>query len=186
MSTQKIVNANAVKHNGGTVLAGGNVDGVNMTNELSPRENAFKVGYASEPRLPTGGAGSSGNIGTFKPLSAGAYNTQEEANYVIHGYTTRLNKTANSAIATPASDKAGRRPFNNGRGNRKLGVVDFSYASGVPTYNGEQGVSFTYINPVGGGSIGMEAYPTRAVPGELVYMEGGVNPTQDDYAANDG
>ena len=178
MATQKAITANPFRHNGATVLGGGNIDGVNVTNDLTLATNAFvrksKVVRAVSPD-------ESGNLGTLRPLSGGTFAGQVAGSYIMRRVTTTLaGSVANTVLKSGASDY-GNRPYANAGIQEILDITSVDMYTGVATFGGNRGSGVPYIKPDDGSEVNFEAFPTDAVPGSLAYMVTGILPTQADY-----
>ena len=195
----------AEKVNGGTVLHGGsNAAGV-MTKNLSLADVAddFGESFGSKVVVNPG----SGNIYTDRAgvsqARAGqagtiAYNATA-TQWVVQGgnVTTTLNNAANTKLIGGASDSEGmnatRSNVTSNSKRKTIGATDIDvYAtpsSGINSFvTRAASAQQNFIRPSGEGdelAAAEAANPTRAIPGELVYMQGGKNPKQDDYKAKD-
>lgn len=180
MAQTKAFTSNAVVNNGGTALgagsAGTKLDGLSLATNAHHPDVGSRVYQAVSPT-------DSGNLGTIKALSAGVFGKMEEGYYITRGYMSRLAQTNSTILRSPGSETASRKPYNPARGSQRLHITSWDYVTGVATKGGNAGDTFTYVNPVGGGAVTQEAFPTMAVPGELCYMVTGITPTQADYAA---
>lgn len=180
MAQTKAFTNNAVANNGGTALGvssnGTKLDGLTLSSNAHHPEVGSRVYQAVSPV-------DSGNLGTIKPYSAGVFGKMEEGYYITRGYMSRLAQTNNTILRSPGSETASRKPYNPARGNYRYDITSWDYVTGAATKGGSAGSSFGYIDPVGGGAVTVEPFPTMSVPGELCYMVTGITPTQDDYAA---
>ena len=111
----------------------------------------------------------------------------------VGGVTNDVLTSAGSKYATVGIDTYGSQTVNT---TKKLGVgpvIDImaSPSSGIAPFRTKgsgAGDAITFITPSGDGtevSVAANIKPTRAVPGELAYMQGGVIPKQDDYKDKD-
>lgn len=181
MSTQAVISGNATKNDGGTLLHAGNVASSRFAN-LSLATNIHEAEYGSKVHEAVS-PNSSGNVGTFRPLTAGVFGKMETGQYVAKVIGTRIAQTDNTFLRSCAAETSDRTSLHYARGNRRYDISDWSYTTGAATKGGSQGDLFTYVDPVGGGSQAFEPFPTDLVPGELVYMVTGKTPDQDDYKA---
>jgi len=72
--------------------------------------------------------------------------------------------------------------------NRRDHITAMDYGTGRATRGGSAGNAFNYVQAGDGSTAATDdaANPTRAIPGELVYMHGALTPKQDDYKAKTG
>ena len=97
-----------------------------------------------------------------------------------------VGNVANDIMSFPASDfhRNHNHPTNS---HRRLDEESWDYVTGAVTKGSNAGDLVTFIDPlVAGGAtdaLDSAAHPTYAVPGEFVYMEGNLIPTQADYPA---
>jgi len=105
-----------------------------------------------------------------KAYTAGTFAYKQDQ-FIMRGYTTRINGVANTALLI------------NGNESRFLGISkQRSNWTTPPATN-----NVTYANGVGGSASDQALYVTyKAVPGELVYMYGALNPKMDDYKPDNG
>ena len=202
----------AEKVNGGTVLHGGsNAAGV-MTKNLSLADIANDTGESFGSKVianhgngniytdkagiikAQGGASQSGTAGTTE-LGFNASATQ----WVVQGgnVTTTLGGAANTKLIGGAADSVGmnatRDNVTSNSKRKTIGATDIDvYAtpsSGINSFvTRAASAQQNFVRPSGAGdelAAAEAANPTRAIPGELVYMQGGKNPKQDDYKAKD-
>jgi hypothetical protein len=169
MSSTKIIAANAQKDNYGTVAYGGNVGskmGSADFNELQALPNlANKV-----PSTMTGAAPS--GIGTTI-VSGGTYAGMVKSKYVGIGYDMTLANYVNPSDIIGAEATSDRVSIMASTGIYTIDYTDWSYMSGIASYT----------NSVTNFAKDHAAYPTKAIPGELSYMETGATPTNADYGA---
>lgn len=201
------------KRDGGTVVRGGNVAATSpMTNSLSVATLADDVGqsFGSKVIAQTAHAGQNGlsfsdHVGvsgaTPGAVTAGTTTLGYQASateWVVKGgnVATTLGGVSNTSLIGGA---AGPDPVRDNvaqlETTRDYGVLDLDVlatpASGFKSFRTITGggVEKNYINPsVAGGATNSSdaaANTTRAVPGQLVYMQGGKIPKQDNYKAKD-
>lgn len=184
MAVQKVITGNVYHHNGGVILQAGNSDGVNVTDSLTLAENAYREG-ASKNNGPTKAVspGSSGNLGNLAVFSSRPFAQMEAGEYVAKVIGDRIAQSDDTTLRSGAADWGTRVPYNVARGYERYDNTSWDYVTGALTKGGSAGSQINYIDPIGGGAVSYEPYPTFAVPGELVFMDGDVVPTQADYAA---
>lgn len=183
MATTTAISGQPQKNNGASVLHAGNIDGVNVTNNLSLATNAHDVPWATDLVYLAVSPVSSGNVGNMKPLSAGIFNKMEEAQYVAKIIGTRIAQTDDTFLRSGAAETNDRTSLHYSRGYRQYDVSSWDYVTGAATLGGSEGTAITFHDPVAGTTIAVEPFPTDSVPGELVYRDGSASPTQDDYKA---
>ena len=212
MATQTAKGSGSTVNNGATILNGGNIDSTStVTNSPTILGNIDDgAPYGSQivrkvvgdahgdggsqhelPRERQGGIETARGAGTgtlaFNPSSIAHENGN---NFVIRGYSSKLNNAANTAIYFPGSDTSTSRvSIHSHEANRRYDVTRWNHVTGVASSGGANGASFSYIDSAGNGtavSADSAAAPTRAIPGELVYMYGAKTPKQDDYKAKNG
>lgn len=176
MATTKVINSNPQKNNGGVVLNGGNVNTSNspITRNHTLRENAVNDGYGSVVVKATSPA-QSGYTGGILAVAGGNFAHQMVAGeYLIRGYSSKVNGSTNNAIKFPASDKGIRRPIHLLERSRRLHETAWDYVTGDVTKGGNAGDLVSY-------SSDDAARPTMAVPGALIYKTGKLTPVTDSY-----
>lgn len=176
------VKASGGGNDGGSILHAGNIASTRWNN-ITLAENAtdFPQPHVVQAVSPN----SSGNLGTLKAISAGNFGQMEAGQYVAKIIGTKIAGQTNTFLRSGAADTGTRRPIHFARGNRRYSLTDVSALSGVVTYGGSD-AAFTYVDPETGSAVNNEPMPTDAVPGKLVYMHTGANPTQDTYSARTG
>lgn len=176
MATTKAITANAYKNNGGTVLGAGNVNTSTnpITKVVSVKDNAIFDGYGTKV-IKAVSPNSSGNLGTVACFTNGTFNYQNQARtFLIKGYCSTINGTANDSLKFSASDKGFRRPIHFLERSRRLDEDSWDYETGDVTKGGQEGALVSY-------SADHAARPTDSVPGELTYKTGKLAPINDDY-----
>lgn len=186
MSTQAAISGNATKNNGGVVKKGGKVDTSGpITKVRTLMDDAVITSYGAKVALSSGSTGSSGNLGTYNSMTNFAYN-MVAGRYIMkksHSYT---NGSSDSTLNTGASD-FGHVPA----------AIESTrvYGSGVDQSFDIYTGSFTKGDSAGrkaefkqsGGSLSDDAFnPSDAVPGELAYKTGALEPVQDEYKPRTG
>lgn len=174
MATQTVIGSGSTRNNGGTILYGGtiastrwdslvfstNIHSHDVPNRLIPASTAHMV----------------------KPLSAGVYGSMEAGKYVAKILGERIAQTSNTVLQSGASAFY-RMPIKPKESERRIHITSWNAVTGAPTYGGSRGNSYDFGNIDSGTFIDQAAHPSRAVPGELVYMVTGNEATLDDYKA---
>lgn len=171
-----------VKNNGGTVLNGGNVVdttvvALDLSNNASTTKNGSKVLVIANY--------------TGKAISGGLFaNKMTTGQYIIKGLTGQsIAGVALSGLGNlnTASERSGY-DINRWSQYERLHITSWNYVTGAATLGGNAGdaayfaaVDGTTVNATNKKTIDQGANPSRAIPGELVYMTTGVLPTQADY-----
>jgi hypothetical protein len=197
------------KNNGGTVLGGGNISTTGpMTKNLSINSLADNVGKAIGSKVIA--KVGTGSQYTDRVGVSGAVPGSVTAGTTVLGYkanstewvmkggnvTVTLGGTANTTlIGGQSGPKPDRDGINQIQRTRTNGTLDIDVlarpSSGIASYVVKTGGGTlkNFIDPaVAGGattSADSAGAPTRAVPGELVYMYGSILPKQDNYKAKD-
>lgn len=186
--TIKAINANPIKLNNGTVLHGGNVSSTGpIQKNLSLADTTYLPYYGSHPNLADGSPVESGTVGTQKAISAGVFAKMEENKYVGKILGTRVAQTSNTFLRSGASDISGRHPMNHyARGDRRYNITSWSYTTGAATKGGSAGVRVTYVDPETGNTQAVEPFPTKTVPGRIVFMVNGKSATRTTYSQKNG
>lgn len=197
------------KNNGGTVLGGGNISTTGpMTKNLSINSLADNVGKAIGSKVIA--KVGTGSQYTDRVGVSGAVPGSVTAGTTVLGYkanstewvmkggnvTVTLGGVANTTlIGGQSGPKPDRDGINQIQRTRTNGTLDIDVlarpSSGIASYVVKTGGGTlkNFIDPaVAGGattSADSAGAPTRAVPGELVYMYGSILPKQDNYKAKD-
>lgn len=207
MSTTKAVSANAVKNDGGTVVAGGTLSDSPMTKVINVNELKTGSEYGSKVLENDGSGGEfTDPHGVIKAKSAGtgglAYYPDPyagERNFILRAAgdsAGKINNDADSLLNIPGAQFAGvgQPTIHKLLTTRKLGVTTYNIlavpSSGVVpgrTKGAGAGDLVTYVATSGNFSATDDAAsPSRNVPGELTYHFGALGePTNDDYKAKD-
>lgn len=205
---------NGERRDGGTVIKGGGLSSESpMTKSFALSELADDLGqpYGSKviakdgtgseftDKVGISGVSVVGIVGGSTELGYKA----DETEWVLKGGNvtqTLAGSAYTGLIGGAAGPDPTRDSTNELEGTRLYGQVDVDVlaapASGYNSFvtksagpGGAGGTSSSFIDPaVAGGatsSTDSAANATRAVPGELTYMQGGVIPKQDDYKAQD-
>jgi hypothetical protein len=186
------ISGSTTRNNGATVLGGGNIDTSTNTVSSAPSLKSFLDNHShvvgSRVLASTGTKWKSG-ITTGKGSGTLAYQpTKEDPQFLIRHVASKVNNISNTVLYSGASDKAGRRAINHLAKNHRYDITSIDYKTGIATKGGSAGDAFNYVQ-VGDGTTAATddaATPTRAIPGELVYMYGALTPKQDDYKAKTG
>lgn len=173
----KAVSANDLKDNGGTVLMGGNIaaDGA-ITN--APDMTITGAGRKPNP-APTQSA--TANIGTTKVNDSGTFAKLKAGEYVVKGggVTTELAGVAYTGLQSGANNVQ-TKSIKTLLTRSTVLIDSWNYATGEATFNiGNPSSDDFDINS-------SYAAPTRAVPGNLVYMVTGAVPETDAYSEKTG
>lgn len=180
MSSQKIISGSVQKNNGSTILNGGNVASTVDTNALTLAETTVSD-QTGGPKIISNQTKKILSGGTFKstqPMVDGVYIGRTYGNMEIAGTASNLLKSGSDVT---------RRSYHTAFRQEAVGITDVSAFTGTVTYDaGKQGSGVQFIDPATGSQIDFEAFPTDAVPGELVYMVKGIDPTQANYEKRTG
>ena len=194
--------AASVRNDNGTIVRAGNVssDGP-ITKVLGLNDLADDKGEAIGSKANYGGV-SQGNTGdkagVQKAVSGGTLAFSAGATqWVMQGgnVSTTIGGVANTSLVGGARDYDAKRNDFLTEANRVIIDTELVGASGfdvfavpsteiVPgrTNHGYAGNASTFVNPADGSvAVATEIAPSQAVPGELTYMFGAINPKQDDY-----
>ena len=147
------------------------------------------------------------HAGVQKANSSGAFaftpdpktRSASDQQFIIRGVSTKVGDQANTVLKSAGAqvkgvNNYGAKTVNSTKQHGKGAAIDIlePTSSGIAPYRtkgSNAGDASTFITPsgVGGNEPSQVANikPTRAVPGELAYMQGGVIPKQDDYKDKD-
>jgi hypothetical protein len=183
MTVTTAISSNPVRNNSATILGAGNVSNTTTTNVLSLADNMV---HDKTTVLEAVQVGSSGNLGTFKPLSAGKFAAPMTAgNYIARGLT---NQTLAGAISytvyTACSNTEARQAIMRFKGYQRLHITSWNAVTGAASYGAQRGVT-TLASGIDGKTgvlADSAANPTAAVPGNLTYMVKGTEATNDEYS----
>lgn len=176
MAVQRAVSGNPYKNNGGVVVKAGNVSSDSPVSRLTILSNSqYDGSYGAKITLAGGTAGQSGHLGTFNPKSTFAYR-MVEGEFIVHGkgVTRKINGAASNAIASGAADTGGRRPIAFKENTRRLNITSWNAVTGAATKGANAGALSSF-------GTDDAARPTDAVPGEICYKTGKLNPVQDEF-----
>ena len=113
--------------------------------------------------------------------------TKEDPQFLIRHVASKVNNSSNTVLYSGASDKAGRRAINHLAKNHRYHITSINYVTGIATKHGSAGAVKNFVQMDGSPAATDDAAnPSRAIPGELVYMYGALTPKQDDYKAKTG
>jgi hypothetical protein len=86
----------------------------------------------------------------------------------IQGY---LSGSVNTNFRSPAADGNFRVAYPTWRGDNRLNITSWDYVTGKATYGGSRGANVYFHNiSSNNDSLQSEPYPTKAIPGHLVYF----------------
>ena len=186
------ISGSTTRNNGATVLGGGNIDTSTNTVSSAPSLKSFLDNHShvvgSRVLASTGTKWKHG-ITSSKSGGSMAYQpTKEDTQFLIRHVASKVNNTSNTVLYSGASDKAGRRAINHLAKNHRYHITSINYVTGIATKGGSAGNVFNYVQAGDGSTAATDdaANPSRAIPGELVYMYGALTPKQDDYKAKTG
>jgi hypothetical protein len=194
------VNGSGTRNNGGTIVNAGNV-ALNgpVTKVIGLNELHANADYGSKVVANDGTGGSTSDpMGVTKALSAGtlAYFPNAaagERNFIVKcagDSAAKINNIATDMLNVPGAEYDGvdRSSIHKLVTSRRIG----SYADAAINILARPSTQVVPGRTKGTGagnstSFGVDdaATPTRAVPGELTYMFGAVNPVSSDYKARD-
>ncbi len=173
MAQQTVIGSGSTRNNGGTILHGGNI--------ASTRWDNFSLIANNDTRkystlIPAATAH------MVKPYSAGNYGKMVANQYVVRRMGTYIAGQSNTVLLSGASSFF-RFPIKPLEGTRRLHITAWNAVTGAPTYGGNRGDAYSFHAIDSGSVVDQAAHPSRAVPGELVYLRGGLIPYMDDYKA---
>lgn len=174
MATQTVIGSGAKKNNGGVILLGGTIASTRWTNitystNSDPREFNNRLIPASTAHM-------------VKPYSSGVYGSMEAGQYVVRFMGTKLAQVATDAVRIPGSAFF-RMPIRFKESERRLDHTSWNAVTGAVTKGANAGNSYNFGNIDSGTFIDQAAHPSRAVPGELVFLVTGNEATMTDYSA---
>jgi hypothetical protein len=203
------------KNDGGTIVGAGNIStatGVSappITNDLSINTLADNVGAGiiGSKMVQNVGTGAATTdragvmrarttaTGGFAFTPSGNSDVTRSETFIIHGFTTAIGATANTAVQGGKRVGDGIAALAYPITHSNLGTSgtydmyarpstditpNFTKGAGAGTTTTYQNTTDTTVAVTG------EIFPTRAVPGELTYHFGGLGkPTTDEYKAKD-
>ena len=194
--------ASTVKNDAGTIVKGGTpASDSPIQNVKSEAEFADDRGedFGSKVVANDGtGAATTDRAGVKKAVSGGTLAFSASATqWIMKGgnVSTTIGGVANTSLVGGARDYDAKRNDFATEAARVIIDTELVGASGfdvfavpsaaiVPgrTNHGYAGNASTFVNPADGtAAVATEIAPSQAVPGELTYMFGAINPKQDDY-----
>jgi hypothetical protein len=196
------------KNNGATVLHGGNVDTTGpITRDLSLSEttdgNSIGTSHSKITEIGGSGASTTDRRGITKAVSAGTLAfTPSSTQWLMVGgnVATTIGGVANTVLVGGNTDFDGQATTRDnihqtvstymlGSGNGTFDVYAIPSTENTPGYTkgGDAGSKRFFVAPSGAGDVTATddaAVPTRSVPGELTYLQGGKDPVTDEYKAS--
>lgn len=166
-SSQKVVNANSQKNNGGSIA----FVGTNNTKFNNVPYNQLATQKKNGSTVPDTGM-------TNKLVSGNALASMTAGSYIIRSYSP-------STQAIPGSDTKHRRPYNFDYSVRTARFINPAGATGGWKYDTGKLIQGA---PASGSSDtfatqGTTNYPTRAVPGRYTFLQSGKSTTTGSYEA---
>ena len=185
MATQTAKGSGVTVNDGGTVLNGGTLGSDSpITNNLTIL-NTIVPQQANAPILAVSPTSSS-NLGTMKANSSRNFAQMETNEYIGKIISTKIGGIASTVAANTGSDYGSRVPIHVWRGYESKGALSISDSTGVYSYAGGSTVQASGIDGTLGVTADVAGNPTDAVPGRLVIMVNGVNPTPSSYKPRTG
>jgi len=181
MATRRVIAANvqrlslqATVMNAGNIATGGPVTDAFTLAEAS-------VGAKADPEAKEDATY------THKPLTAGVYGNFEEGVFILKKVTTTISRVANTLLQSGASDFNKIRSIHFSESIRTLLQVTAGWNFVTGQFLTDPGVQLDVWHTPGPGTIPDDAArPTRAVPGEFTFMEGGKLPVDHEYEEKHG
>lgn len=170
MATTKAITGNGYKNDGGKIVAGGN--------NTSTRWGVMTLRETIDATRFTGTPLSASHVEMAN--SGGVYDNQVAGNYISRFINQSIAGVANSTFRIPSSDY-NRVPYTKYISYNRNNITGWNPLTGAPTYGVNRGVAVNLNDAAGNALTTGEPYPTRAVPGELVYRTGAPNPVLSDY-----
>lgn len=177
----KSITGNLVKDNGGTVYGRTSLTGSAMTAKVNP---GVLVERSSNGHIPAAGSVASSGLGVAKSLSGGTFGIVNVGKYIILRQSTYIANVSNNAFRSGSSEAGRRKPIAYIESIRTTGdrAVGWNYVTGAllstPSVSND-----TFKSIDGGAVVDQAARPTKAVPGEFVYLTASKTPVQKDYPA---
>ena len=189
MTKTNFVGGWVTTNNGATVLHGGNVDSSKtVTNSKTLRGNLdASAVYGSKVTAITGTKHKPG-VQTSKGSGTLAYQpAASDPQFLLRGYSSKINNVASSALQIAGSDSAGRGDRGGVVKTHRYHITSIAYTTAVATKGGSAGNVSNFVKSDGSTAASDEALETsRSVPGELVFHIGANVPTQADYSTKTG
>lgn len=170
MATTKAITGNTQKNDGGKIVGGGD--------NTSTRWGVITLRETIDATRFTGTSEDASHV--EKAVSGGTFSNQVAGNYISRFINSSIAGVANSTFRIPASDY-NRTPYSNYISYNRNDITSWNRLTGAPTYGANRGVAVKLNDTAGNALANGEPFPTRAVPGELVYRTGSPNPTMSDY-----
>lgn len=177
----KGVTGNRIKPNGGSFVGYTSISSTqtNITAKVNVGDSSkrFSPGHVPNP-------GAASGITTVYGLSSGTYAKMTKGQYLAYRLTTQIAGIPNVILRAGTSQIGLQRPINKLEAirTRQQRAAGWSYVTGqllsVPSVTND-----TFKSIDGTGNIDQAARPTRAVPGEFVYLTASKTPIQRDYPA---
>jgi hypothetical protein len=175
--------AGAIKNNGGTVIYGGNINTTlsNVTQSLGLSVVGYHSGVNGSitvgPFVPT--AGTYGARSITSAITGRRYNGMAAGKYIMVRFTPEIAGTATTLLNTGAAD-FGRLPYP-ARVSNRIRTQRIIMNGGYYYYTGKTILGFGRNDF--GDVLASEAFPTRTIPGRLVFATSGQRRTVQNYAA---
>jgi hypothetical protein len=161
----------------GTIVAGGS----ESHPDFSVRDNADLTAARVSHGSITPGSGELTGIRPATTSTGAVFNVVQEGHwvgpYITDGTLAGVTKTTHN---TPASDY-GRRGIHRQVTARGIGISNWNYLTGAPTYTHVRGSGYTMHRSTGAGTVDNASNPTLGVPGDLVYRNGAPSGIFADY-----
>lgn len=168
-----------------TVLYAGNkasdspiTTSLDITSNYNARRDSVKTMVAETNATIAAGTDSRG---VYETYAAGTFNYYNNSKFILFGYsgTNTLSGVSNAKLAFPSSDVL-RNSIHKRETYRTLHASSWNWVTGVAA---TKTLTLDWAGVVATDSTDHAARPTRAVPGELTYLETGKTPTNADYPA---
>lgn len=172
----KAISANSLNDNGATVLMGGDIDTDNNTVTNAPNESILGAGRKPQPG-PVQSA--TANIGTTKANTNGNFATMPAGHYIVKGgnITTDL---AGVSYTLMQGNSVQIKSIKSQLTRKTVLIDSWNYATGEATFNASNPSDDDFdIDSA-------HTLPTRAVPGNLVYLVTGATPSTVAYKEKTG
>lgn len=177
----KGVTGNRVKPNGGSVVGNTTIGSTqtNITAKLNVGDSSkrYAPGHVPNP-------GAASGLTTLLALSSGTYAKMTKGQYLMYRVTTQIAGIANVILRSGTSQIGLQRPINRLEAirTRQQRAAGWNYVTGqllsTPSVTND-----TFKSIDSSGNIDQAARPTRAVPGEFVYLTASKTPVQKDIPA---
>lgn len=184
MATTTAQGSGSTVNNGGTVLNGGNVPSTAPVSNTLTLANSAVERQEMRPKLAVS-PNESSNLGTTKANDSRNFAQMEAGEYIGKVITDKVGGVANTTPAKTGAEYSHRVPINVWRGYHSKGAISISN-EGVLSYAGGSDILPSGIDGGTGPGEDVAGNPTDAVPGKLVVMINGVNPSQSSYRARYG